>query len=472
MEQIPESVHFVGVGGIGMSALAQMAASLGIKTSGSDRGANAPENQRIIGALKNCGVKIYPQDGSRMDEPEKPQALIYSTAIEEDNPDFAKGKGIPRLHRSEAMKLLVERSGKQILAVTGSCGKTSVTAWLAEALNACGKSPSMIGGGLSNCFTGPASAGNYHRGTGELCVLEADESDKSLLNYSAAHALVLNIGTDHYSKEELVQVFQTFLSTTKETAVMSCEVYEALGEDCVKHLQVKLFSTMADAPDQMGGHPVLKVTDYQASAGEVTAKIGGYPIKLPAPGIHNAANAAAVICMLELLGIEREKAVEAAACFSGVWRRFDFAGTTLSGIRVYDDYAHNVEKIQSCIRAAQEITDGRVLAIFQPHGFAPMRFMREELLVMLKETLREQDVFAFLPVYYAGGTASFTPTSEEVAAGYAGELSDRIQYFAVRPEAEEWLSRNLRRGDTTVVMGARDNSLSGWAKSISRPEKY
>ena len=148
MEQIPESIHFVGVGGIGMSALAQMAASLGIKTSGSDRGANAPENQRIIGALKNCGVKIYPQDGSRMDEPEKPQALIYSTAIEEDNPDFAKGKGIPRLHRSEAMKLLVERSGKQILAVTGSCGKTSVTAWLAEALNACGKSPSMIGGGL------------------------------------------------------------------------------------------------------------------------------------------------------------------------------------------------------------------------------------------------------------------------------------------------------------------------------------
>ena len=98
--------------------------------------------------------------------------------------------------------------------------------------------------------------------------------------------------------------------------------------------------------------------------------------------------------------------------------------------------------------------------------------MREELLVMLKETLREQDVFAFLPVYYAGGTASFTPTSEEVAASYAGELSDRIQYFAVRPEAEEWLSRNLRRGDTTVVMGARDNSLSGWAKSISRPEKY
>ena len=343
MEQIPDSVHFVGVGGIGMSALAQMAASLGIETSGSDRGANAPENQRIIGALKNAGVKIYPQDGSRMKESSLPKTLIYSTAIEEDNPDFACGQGIPRLHRSEAMKLLVERSGKQIIAVSGSCGKTSVTAWLAEALNACGKAPSMIGGGLSNCFVGNASAGNYHHGCGEFCVLEADESDKSLLNYTATHALILNIGTDHYSKEELIRVFQQFLSTTKETAVISSEVYEALGADCVKHLRIKLFSADPAAPDVLNGHSVLKVTDYRADAKKVSAKIGGIPIDLPAPGIHNAANAAAVICMLELLGIERGNAVRAAAEFSGVWRRFDFGGTTSNGVRIYDDYAHNVE---------------------------------------------------------------------------------------------------------------------------------
>ena len=466
MEQIPESIHFVGVGGIGMSALAQMAASLGIKTSGSDRGANAPENQRIIGALKNCGVKIYPQDGSRMNEPEQPQALIYSTAIEEDNPDFASGKGIPRIHRSEAMKLLVERSGKEIVAVTGSCGKTSVTAWLAEALEACGKSPTMIGGGLSNCFAGSASAGNYHQGTGNLCVLEADESDKSLLNYSAAHALVLNIGTDHYSKEELVQVFRQFLSTTQKTAVMSCEVFEALGSECMKHLQVKLFSTDPAAPEMMGGYPVLKVTDYKVTEGKISAKADGISIALPAPGIHNAANAAAVICMLELLGIERNKAIEAAAGFSGVWRRFDFAGTTAEGVRIYDDYAHNVEKIQSCIRAAKEISGERVLAIFQPHGFAPLRFMREELAVMLKATLSPQDVFAFLPVYYAGGTASFTPKSEEVAAEYAKQMPDQIQYFATRPEAEKWLHLNLKKGDIAVIMGARDNSLSDWSKSF------
>ena len=467
MQKIPDSIHFVGVGGIGMSALAQMAVSLGIETSGSDRGANAPENQRIIGALKNCGVRIYPQDGSRMKESPLPGALIYSTAIEEDNPDFANGKGIPRLHRSEALKLLVERSGKKILAVTGSCGKTSVTAWLAEALQFCGKAPSMIGGGLSNCFTGKASAGNYHCGEGSLCVLEADESDKSLLNYTAEHALVLNIGTDHYSKEELVEVFRKFLSGTKKSAVMSCEVFEALGADCMKHLDVRLFSTAPDAPEQMGGYPVLKVTDYQVDSGKVTAKLGGTSIQLPAPGIHNAANAAAVVCMLELLGNSRETAVKAAAVFSGVWRRFDFAGTTESGVRVFDDYAHNVEKIQSCIRAAKEITKGRVLAIFQPHGFAPLRFMREELLAMLKETLGEKDIFAFLPVYYAGGTASFTPTSEEVAAEYQTQLPGQILYFPTRPEAIQWIKSGLNDGDITVVMGARDNSLSDWSKSIS-----
>ena len=468
MEQIPESIHFVGVGGIGMSALAQMAASLGIATSGSDRGANAPENQRIIGALKNCGVRIYPQDGSRMKETPLPQALIYSTAIEEDNPDFVNGKDIPRLHRSEAMKLLVKRSGKQILAVTGSCGKTSVTSWLAEALEACGKEPSMIGGGLSNCFVSEVSAGNYHCGNGNLCVLEADESDKSLLNYTATHALVLNIGTDHYSKEELVEVFRKFLSTTKETAVMSAEVFEALGIDCMKHLRVKLFSTNPACPEELAGYPVLKVTDYCANAGKVTARIGGFVIDLPAPGIHNAANAAAVICMLELLGIKRKKAFEAAAKFTGVWRRFDFSGTTANGVRIYDDYAHNVEKIQSCIRAAKEISSGRVLAIFQPHGFAPLRFMREELIVMLKETLGPQDTFAFLPVYYAGGTASFTPKSDEVAAEYAQQMPEQIQYFETRANAEEWISQNLQSGDIAVVMGARDNSLSDWAKNICR----
>ena len=467
MEQIPDSIHFVGVGGIGMSALAQMSASLRIATSGSDRGAESPENQRIIGALRNCGVKIFPQDGSGVKAANKPEALIYSTAIEEDNPDFANGKGIPRLHRSEAMKLLVKRSGKQILAVTGSCGKTSVTAWLAEALSICGKDPSMIGGGLSNCFVSESSAGNYHAGSGTLCVLEADESDKSLLNYSAEHALVLNIGTDHYSKEELIRVFREFLSSTAKTAVMSDEVFSLLGTECVKHLKVKLFSINPGAPAEINGIPVLKVTDYQASSGRISAKIGGEEMILPAPGIHNAANAAAVICMLELLGISFAEALKAAAGFSGVWRRFDFAGITQNGVRIYDDYAHNVEKIQSCIRAAQEITDGKVFLLFQPHGFAPLRFMREELLHMLKGTLREQDCFAFLPVYYAGGTTSFTPKSEEVAAEYSGELPGKIKYFPDRTEAVKWLKENLTDGDVAVVMGARDNSLSDFSREIA-----
>lgn len=471
MEQIPDSIHFVGVGGIGMSALAQMAASLGIQTTGSDRGAEAPENQRIIGALKNCGVKIYPQDGSRMNDGAPPLALVYSTAIEEDNPDFANGKGIPRIHRSEAMKLLVERSGKQILAVTGSCGKTSVTAWLAEALEQVGMEPSMIGGGLSNCFVSESSAGNYHCGAGEFCVLEADESDKSLLNYTAEHALILNIGTDHYSKEELVEVFRSFLRTTRTSAVLSTDVYRALGAECLSHLKIRLFSIDPEDPEMIDGYPVLKVRNYQANAGTVTAEIGGVAMTLPAPGIHNAANAAAVISMLELLGIERGRAADAALHFSGVWRRFNFSGTARNGVRVYDDYAHNVEKLQSCIRAAQEITEGKLLAVFQPHGFAPLRFMREELILMLKETLRPQDMFAFLPVYYAGGTTSFRPKSEEVAAEYAPSLPGQIQYFATRPEAEDWISGNLSNGDTVVIMGARDNSLSDWAFSLCRSQR-
>jgi UDP-N-acetylmuramate--alanine ligase len=120
------------------------------------------------------------------------------------------------------------------------------------------------------------------------------------------------------------------------------------------------------------------------------------------------------------------------------------------------------------MNAAREITEGKLLAIFQPHGFAPLRFMREELLQMLKSTLQKEDIFALLPVYYAGGTASFTPKSEEVVQEYQESIPEQILYFASRPDAEAWIRENCSSGDTVVIMGARDNSLSDWAFSIVR----
>ena len=459
MEQLPESLHFVGVGGIGMSALAQMASTLGCKTSGSDRALNSPENRRIVDSLRAKGVRLYPQDGSRYADPPAPAALVYSTAIEGDNPDFLRAPdGAARLHRSEAMRLLVEKLAASVFAVTGSCGKTTVSAWLAETLDRLGAAPALISGGF---------AGNYAPGNGKLCVLEADESDKSLLNYTADHAMILNIGTDHYSKEELTEVFRKFLRRTRISAVIEDRVLDAVGTDCVRHLEVALFSTAPDAPAEMHGYKVFRVTDYRSGDGKVTAKIDGREVHLPAPGLHNAANAAAVFAGLSLRGFDPEAVLPAIERFSGVWRRFDFAGRTRGGAAVYDDYAHNVEKICSCIEAAHEVCAGRAVFLFQPHGYGPFGFMRPELFPALEKVLKKDDVFAFLPVYYAGGTTSFRPKAEEVAAEYdARHPGGRYRFFATRAEAAEFL-RPLGASDAAVVMGARDNSLSDWAKELA-----
>ena len=464
---LPESLHFVGVGGIGMSALAQMAACLGCDTSGSDRALNSPENARIINALRDRGVKLYPQNGSRYDAATPPAALVYSTAIEEDNPDFVKApSGTRRLHRSVAMKLLVEKSSCPIFAVTGSCGKTTVSAWLAESLDRLGASPSMISGGLANYFIRDGFAGNYAKGHGALCVLEADESDKSLLNYTADHAVVLNIGTDHYSKAELADVFRSFLRNTRKSAVLEDRVLESVGLDCVNHLNVALFSSDPAAPASLHGFKVFRVTDYRASAEGVSAWINGIHFRLPVPGRHNAANAAAVTAGLSLLGYEMDRIRPAVEAFSGVWRRFDYAGRNELGTGVYDDYAHNVEKICSCIESAHEVCSGRVLFLFQPHGYGPFGFMRKELYPALEQVLEPNDLFAFLPVYYAGGTTSFEPKAEAVAAEYAERHPGRYCFFPDRASVRDFMKTHLGASDLVVVMGARDNSLSDWAREL------
>ena len=468
MEELPRSLHFIGVGGIGMSARAQMAACLGCETSGSDRALLSPENRRIMDSLRSKGVRLYAQDGSRFGEGEElPEALVCSTAIEKDNPDLRNAPaGIPRLHRSEALRLLVQRCAAPVFAVTGSCGKTTVSAWLAESLDHLGVSVSLLSGGLAKHFIRDGFAGNYAPGK-DLCVLEADESDKSLLNYTADHAMILNIGTDHYSKEELAEVFRRFLLQTRISAVLEDRVLDAVGTECVKHLRIALFSTDPSSPAVRDGYPVFRVTGYRSGRDGVRAQINGREVRLPQPGLHNAANAAAVLAGLSLLGMDPEKARSAVEGFSGVWRRFDFAGRTAGGAAVYDDYAHNVEKICSCVEAVHEVCPGRVVFLFQPHGYGPFGFMRPELYPALEKVLGKEDVFAFLPVYYAGGTTSFQPRSEEVAAEYSERHpGGRYRCFSNRSEAAEFL-KNLGEADGVVVMGARDNSLSDWAGELA-----
>lgn len=472
-EVLPDSLHFVGIGGIGMSGLAQMAVSLGKQVSGSDRALNSPENARIVNALRAQGIKLYPQDGSRYQESNPVDAIVYSTAIEEDNPDFKNAPaGTRRIHRSVALSLSAASLGQsaKLFAVSGTCGKTTVSAWLAEALEAVGAKPGVLCGGLLNAFASDRQAGNFASGRGSDFVIEADESDKSLLNYQSDRSLILNIGTDHYSREELARVFREFVLKTREFSILGDQAFLEIGPDSLAEADLILFSRKFDSPSVLHGRSVMKLDSYRVKDGFAFASFDGLQeIRLPAPGIHNAENALAVYTALRRLGYDAQTGREAVQSFHGVWRRFDLAGTTESGIRVYDDYAHNAEKIVSCLKAAQEIAQGRVLAVFQPHGFAPLGFMRSELFHVLERELRANDKFLFLPVYYAGGSSSFTPTTQEVAEDFLKNTKRKQNYcyFEDRGALVEYLSDSASDRDLILVMGARDNSLSSWAKEIA-----
>lgn len=451
-------LHFAGIGGIGMSGLAQMFADHKFQVSGSDRGSEKPENQRIIGALRNNGIQIFPQDGSFI-RSVTPDFIIYSSALENDNPDFIAAPDIPRIHRSTALAAMVSGMNDCVsIAVSGSSGKTTVTAWLAETMFLCDMAPSCLNGGLLNRFSSESNAGNYIHGDGNYMVFEADESDKSLTAYSPDFAILMNIGIDHYSKAELISVFGRFIAKVKTGLVIEKNAYECLKNLIPSRLKVVVFD---------GGDWNLNSCRHEKE--KFLVRINDLPeFELPMNGRHNAVNAMAIIAMMAMLGISPQYTILSLNEFKGVWRRFDFAGRMNSGARVYDDYAHNVEKISSCIRSAQELTpDGRVYAIFQPHGFAPLSFMREDLLPVLERTLRTIDRFIFLPPFYAGGTSSFKPTSQEVADEYNRLGIREYSCYQERDAVKVLLEHECCADDLVLIMGARDNSLSSWAKSLT-----
>lgn len=459
-------LHFVGVGGIGMSALAAMALDLGHQVSGSDRGAERPENSRIIGALKRSGVAVYPQDGSFMLHGGA-DCLVYSTAIEADNPDFAAAKDLPRMHRSELLaKLLGELPPETCsIAVTGSCGKSTATAYAAETLLNLGADPCCLNGALVNRFASGDRAGNYRSGSG-FFVFEADESDKSLLNYSADYAVILNLGTDHYSRSELVRVFGEFLQSIRRGAVLEQEVYQELAAEKLipGHLNIRVFGARSDyITDALLGYEIIDRRPV-ATFGDGTSLV------LPQPGRHMALNALAVGSLMELLGFAPERIPGALERFGGVWRRNDFAGTTPEGAAVYDDYAHNPEKIRANLQLMRELAAGAVYAVFQPHGYGPFGFMEQTLFKYLELELRDCDRFILLEPYYAGGTTSFSPHSAEVCAKWRGDSAnpERYLHLSDRAEVKTFLRAHAGAGDVITVMGARDNSLSEYARELAR----
>ncbi|WLT32962.1 L,D-transpeptidase family protein [Geothrix sp. PMB-07] len=445
-------LHFAGVGGSGMSALAQFVAMKGGRASGSDRSFDRGERTESRAQLEALGVAIHPQNGSGLEG--DCSALVVSTAVEEDVPDVAAARrlGVPVLHRSELLAHLVARY--RTVAVTGTSGKSSTVAMIFEILRGAGRDPSIITGGDLVALQRQGLWGNAWAGASDLLVIEADESDGSVVRYHAAVGVLLNLQRDHKEMEAVAEMFRTFRVQVRETAVV--------GE--AENLRAFAGGSLVFG---FGEGAQLRTEGLSLGAESSAFRVRNTDFRLPVPGRHNVENALAAIGACMALGVPLEAMVEPLSAFQGVARRFQVLGTR-AGVTVVDDFGHNPAKVAASIRAAHlrlAAAGGRLLAVFQPHGFGPLKFLRADFVESFSAELRAQDRLWFLDVFYAGGTAAKDISSGDVI----GDLVARgvqAEHAPSRKWLVERLAAEAREGDLILIMGARDPSLTDLAKGI------
>jgi UDP-N-acetylmuramate--alanine ligase len=427
-------VHFIGIGGVGMNGLAQLAARSGYTVTGSDR-AYDPE-AGVFQALETLGTGIFPQDGSGIDK--NTGQVIFSTAIEPDNPDLARANAlaIPLLHRAEFLKELI--GGDELIAVAGTAGKTTTTGllgWIFECLQ---KDPSVYNGAAVLNWKQAPHPGNVRKGDSRLWIIEADESDRSFLNFHPTHSIITNISRDHYELDELHGMFDQFRRQTSGTIV----------DHSIRGQSDNLSSCL----------------NTETDAFATTFEFRGHEFRVPMRGLHNLENAFCAVRLCGELGLDLDKVRDAVSRFKGIERRLETAGT-INGISVIDDYAHNAAKIAAALAAVSE-SAARVHAYWRPHGYTPLHQGLNELVKVFSDhwKLRGGSIF-ILPVYFAGGTVTRNTSSRDLVArlNSAGVPAAAVaDYDALQGELEQCAAA----GDAILGMGARDPRLPHFAKQL------
>ncbi len=393
-----QKYHLIGIGGVGMSALATALVKQGHTVTGADRNLETPN----IRFLESLGIHCFPDDGSGVDA--TTEEVIVSTAIESDNPGLLKAQAlqIPVTHRAQALARALK--DYQLVAIVGTCGKSTVTAMLGHILTVCGLDPLCVNG--ANV---PGWEGAVRFGKGRYAVAEVDESDKSLVAFTPYAVVVTNASADHYSKEEMNEVFDAFIKNLPGPLVDGRTVY-----------------------------------------GEAEVSI---------PGKHNRNNAFLALEMAKALGCEESQARAALRTFHGVERRLQKIGAG-----VYDDYAHNPEKLKAMWTTLAEAHPEGICVVWRPHGYGPLRKMMEDLARMFTDTIRACDKLLLLPVYDAGGTADRSVNSDQLAA----KLNPtQVVYLPDLDAAYDWIRVHHADYAAFATCGARDPGLPQLAKRVS-----
>jgi UDP-N-acetylmuramate--alanine ligase len=441
------SVHFAGIFGSGMSALAQYLRFQGITVSGSDRLLISEDTASIRKSLEGLGCAIVPQDGSGVGADS--DVVCVSTAIEESNPDIAAGRsrGIPIIHRSDLLDAII--ATKRTIAVAGTSGKSTVTAMIFEFLTACGKAPSLISGAALRRLEKQGLIGNAYNGGSDLLVVEADESDGTLVKYRPEAAVFLNVSRDHKSVDEIKKLFETLASQTPWTA--------SNADDPI------LASLPATVRFGRSGSASWRADREALLPASVKLFRGGIEYLLPLPGDHNLENLRAALCVCEHFGCGEPALSAAVRDYEGVARRFSVTRTH-KNVHVVDDFAHNPVKIAAVVSAARGLS-GRIIAVYQPHGFGPTRFLKDEYIATFRTVFRQQDTLYLLPIYYAGGTAQKDISSEDIIQGL-GPVAFHAEALKDRDELMARLRTDAVPGDCVLLMGARDPSLPALVMKI------
>jgi len=428
-----KSCHLVGVAGVGMNALAQALCGGGWWVSGSDRYQDQGQDLDVIRKLKEAGIQFFPQNGDGVQE--NTGAVVVSTAIEQDNPDIvaAQRLKVPVRHRAEMLAELV--AGKELVAIAGTSGKTTVTGMVGWLLEQLGADPMVVNGGALVNWADAHRIGNVRSGQSRLCVIEADESDRSLLRFSPDWALITNMSADHFSLDETERLFAQFKSQVRRECLVGWD----------------------PAMPWHGLSPRL------TKAG-ACFKYDGLEFEIPMLGMHNAENAlqAAVLC--QRMGYALKPIRDALSRFQGIQRRLEKIGEA-AGVTVLDEYAHNPAKIAAAWRAVAPHYR-RVLAFWRPHGYKPLALMFDDLVSTFAALCQPQDRLYLLPVYYAGGTVSKQRDADELVV----KLRERGVPAAWMTDYDDLMAEMMAQvgaGDVVLCMGARDPGIPQFARGLA-----
>ena len=443
-------IFFIGIAGSGMSALAQYLKGCGKIVSGSDRYFTDGIVNDTRNKLSDEGITCFSQTGEGINK--QIDLIIVSTAIEDTVEEVQKAKAlrIPIIKRSELLALICEK--KKTIAIAGTSGKSTVSAMLYHILKFSDLAPGIISGAGLTALIKQGKIGNADAGNSDILVIEADESDGSIVQYHPHTGVLLNVDKDHQEIDVLMDIFTVFKShCTQHFLVNESNTYaQSLSSNNKNN-----FGVNTNAP--------FNATNFVQDQFEISFLINDVQFKVNAIGEHSMQNALAAAATAHLFGVPLTASAAALIHYEGIYRRHQILGQK-NNVWLVDDYAHNPAKCAASIRAVQPVSN-KVIAWFQPHGYGPTRFLKNDFIAEISAALRPDDEIWMSEIFYAGGTATKDISAKELIDGITAQGK---QAFFVEDRAAllAKMKAHFTPNCVLLLMGARDPSLADFANDI------